>query len=1182
MNFEDALAIVDQVLAPRSLNKVQQIVLEHSWQGLSYGEIANITDYDEGYLKDTGAKLWQTLSDVFGKKVTKQNLQLTVQYYYKKQQVSSKVVSLISPSSQRLIQDWGEAIDTSIFYGRNLELTTLSQWIVDDQCRLIAILGMGGIGKTTLSVKVAELVQKNFQFLIWRSLRHAPSFDELATELILFLSRQKEIQIPPTTEGKTTRLLNYLRQSRCLLILDNFESILQSGSQTGQYQDHYLGYQNWLQAIAQTRHQSCVLLTSREKPQEVRIHEGVSLPVRSLQLQGLSVAEGQELFFAKGCFSYDQRDWQDIFEHYAGNPLALKMVAAAVQELFDGDTSELLSCMRAGRLNFADIHELLERQFERLSDVEQQVMYWLSINREPVTAKELENDLVSPVIAQQLFGALQSLKQRSLIERQDKQWLLQPVVMEYTTTRLVIAITQEIIQNRAELLQNYALMKAHTKDYIRQAQIYFIVEPVINRLLMALGNYETIAQHLKTIVRSLQQSGLRQPGYAGGNILNLLLQMQLDLSHDDFSGLSIWQAHLQDAKLHHVNFTQCDFSRSVFAQSFSGVLAVAFSPDGKIAATGNANCEVHCWQVSDRQRLLTLSGHTGWVRKVVFSPDGQFLASSSEDQTIKLWRMSDGQCLYTFTEHTDSTYGLDFSPDGQFLASCGNDCTIRIWQINNGTCQGILTGHTAGILTVNFSPDGQFLASSGFDNTIRLWDVAHQQCIRIITEHRHWVGGVQFSPDGKRLVSASCDNTVRVWQVDTGECLAILSDHSQWVWKAVWSPDGTKIASGGEDQTIRIWDSRTGDCLHILQGHKSRVWSLDFSPDSQTLVSASEDQTIRFWQVSTGHCSASIQGYTNWVKAIAFSPCGRILATGHKDRMLRVWSVEDHQTIWEIKAHTRGIPAIAFHPDGQILASGSEDKTVKLWNIKNRINVQTLKGHTDEVWSVSFHPDGKILASSSHDQTIKLWEIQSGQCIKTLTGHSDRIPTVTFNPQGTLLASGSDDHTIKLWDINQGHLKTLSGHSARVGAIAFSPDGQWLVSASLDQTIRLWEIPSGQCIRSFTGHQGWVMSVVFFPDGQKIASASCDQTIKIWNVSTGYCINTLDGHKNWIWGLAISPDGSYLASASEDETIKMWQTQTETCVSVLRAKQPYEGMQFDQVTGLTLAQTTMLKVLGAS
>lgn len=1181
MTLEEALELVEKALDKGCLNKVQELVFRESWQGQSYEDIAIASSYDPGYVKDVGSKLWQSLSLALGEKVTKHSVQKVLKRAAKQR---NQPIEQSFPCDPATItqQDWGEAIDVSIFYGRNHELALLEQWLLHDRCRLVAILGMGGMGKTSISVKLGEQVQHQFEFLFWRSLSSAPPFAELATELVQFLSNQQELQLPETLEGKTARLLHYLRSSRCLVILDNFESILQGNSHTGQYLKNYEGYGHLLKSVGEVRHQSCVILTSREKPKEVGVLEGVSSPVRSLQLQGLTPVEGQSIFKDKGCFSDDCQGWLEIFEHYAGNPLALKMVASGVQELFDGDVAELLPYLRQGKLGFADINELLGRQFDRLSEIEQQVMNWLAVNREPVSLPELEADVVSEAISTQLLGTLRSLTQRSLVERTEKRWSLQPVIMEYATARLVTKTDEDIIDQRQEFLRNYSLIKAQSKDYIRQAQIRFILQPVIDKLLLSLGSYTNIEQQLKAIVSKLRAEAPLQPGYVGGNILNLLVQMQIDLKGYDFSYLTICQAYLQEANLYDVNFAQCHFYKTVFTQSFGGVLAITFSPDGQFLATGNANCEVHLWRVSDHQRLLTLQGHRGWVRKVAFSPDGKTLVSSSEDGTIKLWSLPDGECQSTLCESTDSVYGVTFSPNGRLLANGSKDCTIRIWDAVNGDCLQVLKGHTNGVLSVDFSPDGKHLASCGFDKTIRIWDWQTGECLQTLTDHTNWVGLVQFSPDGQRLVSASCDHTVRIWRLSDGTCLDVFKGHTQWVWKAFWSPDGRRIASCGEDQTIRIWDVETRTCIHTLQGHSSRVWGICFSPDGQTLASCSEDQTIRLWQVSNGQCVANIQGYTNWVKTVAFSPDNQTIATGHKDRTLRIWDVRNGTCRRELKAHKKGIPAVTFHPNGEILATGSEDATIKVWNLSESESIHVLKGHTHEIWSLTFSPDGRTLASSSYDQTMKLWEMSTGDCLQTLEGHRDRVTAVSYNPQGTILASSSEDYTIKLWDLGTGEcIQTLKGHLNRVGAIAFNPDSQLLASASSDHTLKIWDVTAGKCIRTLEGHTGWVMSVAFYPDGRKIASGSCDQTIKIWDIFEGICLNTLKGHTNWIWTVAMSPDGLKLASASEDETIRIWSTQTQTSLATLRARRPYEGMRLEGATGLTPAQRTMLTVLGA-
>ncbi|QYO67121.1 NB-ARC domain-containing protein [Leptolyngbya sp. 7M] len=160
---------------------------------------------------------------------------------------------------QSTAQDWGEAPDVSVFYGRTTELTTLSQWILQDRCRLIGIVGIGGVGKTVLSVKLAEQMQEHFTRVIWRSVRNAPLLETLLAELVPFLSDQQE------TQADLGTLLQCLRNRRCLVILDNTEVLLETGDRAGQYRPEYAAYKELLQAVAETRHQSCLVVTGREK-----------------------------------------------------------------------------------------------------------------------------------------------------------------------------------------------------------------------------------------------------------------------------------------------------------------------------------------------------------------------------------------------------------------------------------------------------------------------------------------------------------------------------------------------------------------------------------------------------------------------------------------------------------------------------------------------------------------------------------------------------------------------------------------------------------------------------------------------------------------------------------------------------------------------------------------------------
>ncbi|WP_445173534.1 NB-ARC domain-containing protein [Microcoleus sp.] len=444
MNLKEALKIADRIVFEKTgqhLDDLQEAVLKGTLERETYKHIAKEFDCSESNVRQIGSELWQILSEELGEKVTKTNFRAAMQRLQNSnvlnfaQNVSGSfnicgearhppnIPNSHPPNQETSHQDLSEMPELGAFYDRTPELHTLTTWILQQRCRLITLTGISGIGKTTLAVQLVQQIKDEFEYAVWYTLDEFPTREKFQSNLIQLFSHSEKQDLSPTNL-KRLPLIKYLQNHRCLIVLDDVHNLLCSGELAGKYKPESEEYRTLFKQIEKLSHQSCLMLIGWEQPREVTQVKSQNTSIRTLQLKGLDIAAAREILRDYGLEASD--NIVALIHRYQGNPLWLKSVANLIQDL-GGGVTELLP--NDTILLPEDLKDVLQQQFDRLSELEKQVISLLAKESQPINrAKLLENEIIP---ASDLLNALQSLSRRCLIEQQANFYTISPVLRQY-------------------------------------------------------------------------------------------------------------------------------------------------------------------------------------------------------------------------------------------------------------------------------------------------------------------------------------------------------------------------------------------------------------------------------------------------------------------------------------------------------------------------------------------------------------------------------------------------------------------------------------------------------------------------------------------------------------------------------------------------------------------------------
>lgn len=448
MNVNEILQFVDRLVVEHTrkhLDDVQRAVVVGTWQRQTYDDIAQQCNFNKNYVSDVGAELWQILSSVLSEDIKKSNFRSTIERFrltespviIQNHHQSNNSFNICNypyaanhkcqGNEQELTyHDLSTAPQIFEFYNRESELEILYCWLLKQNSRLISVLGLPGIGKTTLVKKLIDLNYQHFEIIIWRNLTFPKSLDLLISDLLKCCKQQ----LQETLHEQFQQLLDLFQHQKCLIVIDDVQNLFIPGEFAGEYRPEYRNYQTFFQAIRETYHQSQIILISQEKCPEMQCLDKELYPFQCLELLGINNTEILENMGLK-----DEDNWLNLIKLYEGNPQYLKDIAALIKDCFDANVAEFLAENKL--IITSQMKRQFKQLFDRLSSVEKQLVLELSKIETPVVRESLKYSLNLSSI--EFINALQSLQERYLIikTKADKTLFhLSPIFREYVKSLL--------------------------------------------------------------------------------------------------------------------------------------------------------------------------------------------------------------------------------------------------------------------------------------------------------------------------------------------------------------------------------------------------------------------------------------------------------------------------------------------------------------------------------------------------------------------------------------------------------------------------------------------------------------------------------------------------------------------------------------------------------------------------
>ena len=403
--------------------------------------------------------------------------------------------------------------------------------------------------------------------------------------------------------------------------------------------------------------------------------------------------------------------------------------------------------------------------------------------------------------------------------------------------------------------------------------------------------------------------------------------------------------------------------------------------------------------------LLAIHDHGGPITAVAFSPDGTLAATGSDVRNVRLWDGSGAEPLGEPIACTDAVRSLVFSPDSRVLAILCRDGKLQFWDVRRHQFCPAAFAHGDAVESMIYSRDGKMVAIEGADHALRFFSTEQGSPLPPVVKHARRIKMAAFTPDNKTIVTITVDGTIQLWDTTTGGKREATAVHPK-LSAADLSGDGRWLATASvdrTDRTVRIWDAVSLKLQHEMI-HTSPVQAVAFSPDCRTLLTGCSDKSARVWDAATGESVGTVAFHQHSLSAVTFSPDASRIVTCDTGGVIQIRLNKSATPRCLEIPHRANLGVVRFSPDGRtaLTATKPADNTepeVQFWEVSSGRPLARFT-HSGIVTAAIFSPDGRTVATASADHQRTPHRCECGQVTLPTPGSSGMGSCPRFQSAG--------------------------------------------------------------------------------------------------------------------------------------------------------------------------------------